>query len=52
MSTEASALQLKIRLLEVSPMIWRQVAVSASTTLQELHGIVQEPEQVEKRERP
>ena len=33
--------QLKIRLLGVSPMIWRRVLVPASTTLRELHGILQ-----------
>lgn len=34
-------LQLKIRLLGISPMIWRRVLVPASYTLQELHGIIQ-----------
>jgi hypothetical protein len=33
--------QLKIRLLGISPMIWRRVLVSSSTTLRELHGILQ-----------
>ncbi len=33
--------QLKIRLLGISPMIWRRVLVPASTTLRELHGILQ-----------
>ena len=33
--------QLKISRLSVSPMIWRRVLVSSSTTLHELHGIVQ-----------
>ena len=34
-------LQLKIRLLEISPMIWRRVLVPASYTLEELHGVIQ-----------
>lgn len=33
--------QLKIRLLGISPMIWRRVLVSSSITLRELHGILQ-----------
>ncbi len=33
--------QLKVRLLGLSPMIWRRVLVPASTTLHELHGILQ-----------
>ena len=33
--------QLKVRLLGISPMIWRRVLVPTSTTLRELHGIVQ-----------
>lgn len=33
--------QLKIRLLGLSPMIWRRVLVPMSTTLRELHGILQ-----------
>jgi hypothetical protein len=36
-----SILQLKIRLLDISPMIWRRVLVPDSYTLQELHGVVQ-----------
>ena len=35
------ALQLKVRLLEVSPMVWRRLLVPAATSLRELHGIVQ-----------
>jgi len=35
------ALQLKVRLLEVSPMVWRRLLVPAATSLQELHGIIQ-----------
>lgn len=34
-------LQLKVRLLDISPMIWRRVLVPTSTTLRELHGILQ-----------
>ena len=33
--------QLKVRLLGLSPMIWRRVLVTESVTLQELHGILQ-----------
>jgi hypothetical protein len=40
-SSAASVLRLKIRLLEVSPMIWRRVLVTASYTLEELHGVIQ-----------
>ena len=35
------ALQLKVRLLEVSPMVWRRLLVPAAMTLRELHGVVQ-----------
>ena len=33
--------QLKIHLLGISPMMWRRLLVSSSSTLRELHGIVQ-----------
>ena len=36
-----SVLQLKVRLLEISPMIWRRVLVPESVSLRELHGVVQ-----------
>jgi hypothetical protein len=36
-----AALQLKVRLLEVSPMVWRRLLVPAATSLRELHGIIQ-----------
>jgi hypothetical protein len=36
-----SILQLKVRLLEVSPMVWRRLLVPASYTLEELHGVLQ-----------
>jgi hypothetical protein len=42
-SSIASVLRLKIRLLEVSPMIWRRVLVPASYTLEELHGLFKWP---------
>ena len=34
-------LQLKIRLLGLSPMVWRRVLVPESMSLHELHGVVQ-----------
>lgn len=34
-------LQLKIHLLDISPMIWRRVLVPAAATLENLHGILQ-----------
>lgn len=34
-------LQLKVRLLKVSPMVWRRLLVPLDTTLHELHGILQ-----------
>lgn len=37
----ASILQLKVRLLDISPMIWRRVLVPAATPLEDLHGIFQ-----------
>ena len=33
--------QLKIRLLGLSPMVWRRVLVPESVTLRKLHGILQ-----------
>ena len=33
--------QLKVRLLGISPMIWRRVLVPACVSLRELHGILQ-----------
>jgi hypothetical protein len=42
MSSPAGAiLQLKIRLFDVSPMIWRRMLVPAAFTLRELHGVIQ-----------
>ena len=34
-------LQLKIRLLDISPMVWRRILVPESVSLRELHGMVQ-----------
>ena len=34
-------LQVKVRLLGVSPMVWRRVLVAESTSLRALHGVVQ-----------
>ena len=34
-------LQIKVRLLGISPMIWRRVLVPESVSLRELHGVVQ-----------
>ena len=34
-------LQIKMRLVGISPMIWRRVLVPASFTLRELHGVIQ-----------
>ena len=34
-------MQLKVRLLGISPMIWRRVLVPVSISLQELHGVLQ-----------
>jgi hypothetical protein len=44
LATTAAAgpiLQVRIRLLRISPMIWRRVLVPASYTLEELHGVIQ-----------
>jgi len=41
MSTVPEIYQLKIRLLGIRPMIWRRVLAPASTTLRELHGVLQ-----------
>lgn len=37
----ALILQLKLRLIDISPMIWRRVLVAASMTLEDLHGVFQ-----------
>jgi hypothetical protein len=36
-----SILQVKVHLLDVSPMVWRRLLVSSSYTLRELHGVIQ-----------
>ena len=36
-----AVLQLKVRLLGISPMIWRRVLVPESVSLRALHGVVQ-----------
>ncbi|WP_157056503.1 plasmid pRiA4b ORF-3 family protein [Pseudorhodobacter aquimaris] len=41
MSAAPEIYQLKVRLLGISPMIWRRVLVPTSTTVRELHGILQ-----------
>ena len=41
MGEAADILQLKVRLLGISPMIWRRVMVSSAMTLHELHGVLQ-----------
>ena len=43
MSADPEVVQMRIRLIGVSPMIWRRVLVPVSTTLHELHGIFQVP---------
>ena len=40
-SEPASIIQVKIRLLGISPMIWRRVLLPDTCTLREFHGIVQ-----------
>lgn len=39
MSAAPEILKLKVRLLGISPMIWRRVLVSSSISLHELHGV-------------
>ena len=41
MISSSEIVQLKVRLLGISPMIWRRVLVPATASLRELHGIVQ-----------
>ncbi len=41
MSVALGIYQLKVRLLGISPMIWRRVLVPPSISLHELHGILQ-----------
>ena len=37
----ASILQIKIRLLDISPMIWRRILIPEGYTLHQLHGVIQ-----------
>ncbi|MXW86168.1 MAG: plasmid pRiA4b ORF-3 family protein [Boseongicola sp. SB0673_bin_14] len=39
--TGSVLLQLKVRLLGISPMIWRRVLVPYTMSLHELHGVLQ-----------
>lgn len=41
MCFDQQILRLKVRLIGVSPMIWRRVLVPVSASLHELHGILQ-----------
>lgn len=41
MSVAPETYQLKVRLLGISPMIWRRVLIPSSTTLREMHGVLQ-----------
>ncbi|MFV0645317.1 MAG: plasmid pRiA4b ORF-3 family protein [Sphingomonadaceae bacterium] len=41
MGAEFEIVQLKVRLLGISPMIWRRVLVPIDMTLRELHGVFQ-----------
>jgi len=34
-------LQVKVWLLDISPMVWRRLLVPSSYTLRELHGVIQ-----------
>jgi hypothetical protein len=40
-TSTGSVLQLKIRLLGLSPMVWRRVLVPETYSLRELHGVIQ-----------
>ncbi len=41
MDAPAEIFQLKVRLLGISPMIWRRVLVPCSFSLREIHGVLQ-----------
>lgn len=41
MPIEGSVAQIKVWLLQLSPMVWRRVLVPSFCTLRELHGIIQ-----------
>lgn len=40
-TTAASILQIKIRLLNITPMIWRRILIPEGYTLHQLHGVIQ-----------
>ena len=41
MDAAGEIIQLKVRLLGISPMVWRRVLVPSLTSLHELHGVLQ-----------
>ena len=41
MDASGDIIQLKVRLLGISPMAWRRVTVPTTMTLRELHGVLQ-----------
>ena len=41
MDAPGDVIQLKVRLLGISPMLWRRVLVPKTMTLRELHGVLQ-----------
>jgi hypothetical protein len=41
MAADLEIMLLKVRLLGISPMIWRRVLAEASTSLEELHSMLQ-----------
>jgi len=41
MDVPGEIIQLKVRLLGISPMIWHRVLLPSTTTLRELHGVLQ-----------
>ena len=40
MTAKMQIYRLKVRLLRISPMIWRRVQVPSDITLRELHGVL------------
>ena len=40
-SSTGPILQIKMRLVGISPMIWRRVLLPVAWTLEELHGVIQ-----------
>jgi hypothetical protein len=41
MAAPSEIIQLKVRLLGISPMIWRRILTPSTTALRELHGVLQ-----------